>query len=98
MKTELEQQDIQAIASEVVEMLKPFLPGNNNQDTTDRILNKKELAQYLGVDVSWINRRVSANEIPYFKAGKYIRFKKSVIDRWIERQTVKPVSTLQMVR
>ena len=98
MKSELEHKDIEAIAQRVIELLKPVMSGNGNQDNEDKILNKKELAKYIGVDVSWINKKVSANEIPYSKFGKYVRFKKSVIDKWIDRQTIKPVYPLRMAR
>ena len=97
MKSELEQQDIDAIAQRVVELLKPVLSVNGKKTNEDIILNKKELAQYLNVDVSWIDKRVSANEMPYTKFGKYVRFKKSIIDKWIDSKTVKPISPLKLV-
>ena len=74
-----------------------MVSGNGKQANENIILNKKELAQYLNVDVSWIDKRVSANEMPYTKFGKYVRFKKSVIDKWIDSKTVKPISPLKLV-
>ncbi len=65
MKAVLEETDIEVIAQRVVELLKPMLSGNVKQDNEDRIFNKKQLAKYLGVDVSWIDKRVSYNEIPF---------------------------------
>ena len=55
----------------------------------DVIMTTRELAEYLQVDVSWVYKRVSWGEIPYFKHGKYTRFKKSVIDAWLESHTQK---------
>ncbi len=98
MKSELEQHDVEAIAQKVMELLKPILSGHGKQDHDDRIFNKKELAEYLNVDVSWIDKKISENEIPYSKLGKYVRFKKSVIDKWIDRKTVKPFSPLKVVK
>ncbi len=79
MKTVLEAEDIQAIADRIVEVLRPLLPAVKQEDD---IFNKKELSQYLKVNVSWINTNLYA--LPHFKAGKYVRFKRSLIDRWIE--------------
>ena len=89
MKTLFEDSDVEAIALRVVEMMKPFLSKNGSSTSEDVILDKKALAEYLSVPVSWIDKKVSLGEIPYTKIGKYIRFKKSAIDRWIEKQSVR---------
>ncbi|MFO0752978.1 MAG: helix-turn-helix domain-containing protein [Thermodesulfovibrionales bacterium] len=90
MKIELEGQDIEAVALRVVELIRPALALLSKQED-DTIYDPESLAQYLRVDVSWIYKKVSLKAIPYFKSGKYTRFRKSAIDKWIEMQTVKPV-------
>ena len=64
----------------------------------DIIFTVESLAEYLQVDVSWVYKSVSTKSIPYIKIGKYTRFKKSVIDKWVETQTVRPVSHLASIR
>ncbi len=91
MKIELEHEDILKIAEMVTEKLRPLIVNNGNRKTEDEILTKKELAEYLDVPVTWIDRKVSYNEIPYIKIGKYVRFKKSAIDRWTDKKTVKAI-------
>ena len=59
----------------------------------DIIFTVESLAEYLQVYKS-----VSTKSIPYIKIGKYTRFKKSVIDKWVETQTVRPVSHLASIR
>jgi excisionase family DNA binding protein len=98
MKIQLEKEDIEAIAKEVTESLKPLLDRSGNGQGEDTIFNVEGLANYLKVDEGWIYDKVSSKAIPYFKAGKYVRFKKSAIDKWIERNTVKPTSPLDLVR
>ena len=98
MRTQLEQEDIQAIASALLEILKPFVSGNGKHDTADVIFTPETLAEYLHVDTSWVYKQVSLKAIPYFKSGKYTRFKKSAIDKWIETQTVRPVPYLKTVK
>lgn len=58
LKSELESADIDLIVDRIIEKIKPVLSSNAKQNTEDRILNKKELAKYLNVDISWINKKV----------------------------------------
>jgi excisionase family DNA binding protein len=92
MKTLLEQDDIQAIASAVVEMLKPMLSGNGKGEVEDTVFDKKGLSEYLKVSVSTIDKLVSNKEIPYFKIqpgqSGAVRFRQRDIDKWIQRQTI----------
>lgn len=92
MKAELTlpQELIDQIAQKVTELLKPLITGNSKQDA-DITFDKKELAQYLKVPVSWVDKKVCSKEIPYFSCGKYIRFSKRAIDKWKDRQTVNPI-------
>jgi excisionase family DNA binding protein len=98
MKIELEQQDIEAVAQKVSELLKPLLAGNSRNEDKDTVLTPETLADYLQVDISWVYKQVSLKTIPSFKSGKYTRFKKSVIDKWIETQTVRPIPSLKMLK
>jgi len=90
MRTELEPQDIDAIAQRVIELLAPRLSGNGKKPE-DEIFDVQGLAEYLKVETSWVYKQVSSKSIPYFKNGRYTRFKKSAIDKWIEAQTVRPI-------
>ena len=97
MHVEFDNEDIQTIAATVVEMLKPLLKNNSKVRVGDNIFDVKKLACYLKVDESWVYKQVSLKAIPFFKCGKYTRFKKSEIDRWVESETVKPIPPLKMV-
>jgi len=100
MKAELNidtQEIVREIANEVIRELKPLL-SNNGKPGDDTIFNKKGLAEYLNVPVTWVDKKVSFNEIPYFKAGKYPRFKKSIIDKWIEDNTVRAIPSLRLIK
>lgn len=97
MKTHLEPEDIQAIAEAVTEMIKPLLSNNARERTEDAIFTPESLAEYLQVDTSWVYKQVSLKTIPYFKSGKYTRFKKSAIDKWIDNKSVRPIPHLKVV-
>ena len=91
MKTTLEAEDVQAIAAALMELIKPMLLGTRAQSELDVNFTPETLADYLQVDTSWVYKQISLKTIPYFKTGKYTRFKKSLIDKWIETQAVRPV-------
>jgi excisionase family DNA binding protein len=91
MKTLLEPEDIEAIASAVMEMLRPIVADKDNHVAEDAVFNKKTLAAYLRVSESTISKMVMNRQIPYFKvqAGQSgaVRFRQRDIDKWIQRQT-----------
>lgn len=92
MKTEFEPEDIKTIAEKVAEILKPCLISRDE----DAVYDKEGLAAYLHVDVTWINRQIHDRAIPYLKTGKYTRFKKTHIDRWLESMKIEPSPLLKM--
>jgi excisionase family DNA binding protein len=98
VKFEIEPQDIQAIAQKVSELLKPLLSRIEGRDDKDPIFDVKGLAEYLHVDLSWVYKQVSLKTIPFFKTGKYTRFRKKDIDRWIENQTARPIPTMRLAK
>lgn len=93
MKVSLDQEDLDAIATRVVDLLGPCLVsrGKVNRDNEDTIFDVRGLADYLKVEVSWVYRRVADKEIPYFKVGRYPRFRKSSIDSWLKARESKAV-------
>lgn len=91
MKMILEQEDIQAIVLETIEGLKPFLIKKSSRDDDEAIYDVKWLCKYLGVDESWVYKQVSGKNIPHYKIGKYVRFRRSTIDKWLESQKVMPL-------
>ena len=91
MKISLEDHDVKAIAMEICNMLSPVMKTQDAGREEDVVFDVPGLAEYLRVEHSWIYKQVQFKTIPYFKAGKYTRFKKTAIDRWIEAQAVRPV-------
>ena len=52
-------------------------------------MNVKEVSKYLNISVSAIYKRTSTCEIPHYKSGKRLYFKKEDIDEWIYANKVK---------
>ena len=101
MKTEIEPQDIEAIAQRVSEILMPVLARierNNGNNAGDAILDVKGLAEYLHVTTGWVYKQISLKTIPCFKTGKYPKFRKKKIDKWIDSQTAGPIPPLKLAK
>ena len=84
MRTILEKEDIEAIVSAILEVMKPILSSKKSED---RIFDKKALSEYLHLPVTWIDKNL--HKIPHFKVGKYVRFRKNDIDKFIEQEKMK---------
>jgi len=92
LKTQLEREDIQAIAQAVMELLKPVVAGNGKKEN-DAIFDVQGLSSYLKVSKQWVYERTHLNEIPFYKIEGHVRFKKSDIDKWLQGYHMPAVST-----
>lgn len=64
--------------------------------TEDKLVNKyflspQELADYFGVSLKTIYRRIENREIPFYKIGGSIRLKKEDIERYASQALVKSI-------
>ena len=83
MKIEIDNaQLINDIVEKVVERLKPLI-SNSHDSRGDELMDVKALADYLKVKKQWVYEKTHMNIIPYYKVGKYPRYKKSKIDEWL---------------
>jgi len=82
MKSTLEPEDIQAIASAVIEMLKPVISGNGKYDSNDRWFNVRQLSEYIGMSAQWIYNNKS--KLPHVNINSKPLFRKSEVNRWLE--------------
>jgi excisionase family DNA binding protein len=56
------------------------------------LLNVGEISQYLGVPKSHVYALVEAREIPFYRIGRLLRFRKADIDSWLNKKRVEPVA------
>ncbi|MBT6230947.1 MAG: helix-turn-helix domain-containing protein [Candidatus Scalindua sp.] len=83
MKIEIDNaQLVNDIVEKVVERLKPLI-SNSHDSRGDELMDVKALADYLKVKKQWVYDKTHMNIIPYYKVGKYPRYKKSKIDEWL---------------
>ena len=55
-----------------------------------RLLNVKEAAQYLGLEVDTVYKKARLRELPFVKVGRALRFDVKALERFIE-QNAKPI-------
>lgn len=87
---------VDAIAEAVVQRIKPMMATTGT--VPDAIMDVKGLAAYLGIREQRVYEAANLGTIPYFKVGKYLRFKRSTVDRWIESQAVPASRPLRVVK
>lgn len=100
MQTSFDPIELKVIAEQVAETLKPMLTAHATKGKTDdpAIFTPEELAEYMKVDLSWVYKQSQYGTLPYFKIGKYLRFKKADIDRAISKATIQASSELKLKR
>jgi excisionase family DNA binding protein len=53
----------------------------------DPLFTPEQAAEYLGVSPRWLTRAVNERRFSHVKLGRQLRFKKSVLDRYIADNT-----------
>ena len=89
MKLELEPADLQTLAQDVADLITPLLRKEKDRD---EIFDVSGLAAYLKTSTKWIYERTHLKEIPHYKTGGLLRFRKKEIDAWLAGFTVPAVS------
>ena len=69
-------------------LLKSMSRVENGNVTVTEILNVDEAAKYLSVTKSHIYKQTSQNEIPHYKRGKKIYFKRSELYEWLTNNRI----------
>src|SRR3989304_1711029 len=58
------------------------------------VMDAHQVADYLGLAVSTVYKKVEYREIPFTKVGTLLSFPKWLIDRWLTERAVRPDETL----
>jgi len=56
-------------------------------DRAKEVMTLREASEYLGVSPDTLYKYLSEDRIPAFKLGNRWRFKKDLLDRWMEKQS-----------
>lgn len=56
-----------------------------------RLLNVREAALYLGLEVDTVYKKARLRELPCVKVGRALRFDVEALDRFIEQHTIETI-------
>ncbi len=56
-----------------------------------RLLNVREAAQYLGLEVDTVYKKSRLREVPCVKVGRALRFDVKALERFIEQHTIETI-------
>ena len=59
------------------------------------VMNIRQASQYLGISADTLYKYVSEETIPAFKLGNRWKFKKALLDRWMESKSSGGEGTLK---
>jgi len=63
------------------------LPGwKFSVNESREVMNVRQASQYLGISPDTLYRYITEGEIPAFKLGNRWKFRKTILDRWMERK------------
>jgi len=51
----------------------------------DVFLSKRQASQYLSISISFLEKLMAEEALPYYRVKKKVLFRKHEIDRWIEQ-------------
>ena len=58
----------------------------------EQFIGIKELSEILGVEISTLYAWVHLRQIPYYKIGRLVKFKKSEIEGWLQQRKVREMA------
>ena len=79
---EIIEQRLNNIENQLSELLK-MAKAPTLKEATEEIMTVEQLSDYLTIARQTIYGKCSSKEIPYYKRGKRLYFKKSEINNWI---------------
>jgi excisionase family DNA binding protein len=54
----------------------------------ESLIGISELAQYLGVKTSTVYDWVHTRQISFYKVGRLVKFRRTEVERWLEKRRV----------
>ena len=62
-----------------------------NKGVGKRLLNVREAAEYLGLQVDTLYKKSRLRELPYVKVGRALRFDLKALERFVEQHTIETI-------
>lgn len=82
---------IEAELTEIKSMLRQILGAKAEQpEPKEEIINARDVAKLLGIDIATVYAKCAKNSIPHFKMGKQYKFRLSEFNAWLEKRGSEP--------
>jgi excisionase family DNA binding protein len=62
-----------------------------NNSIGKRLLNAREAARYLGLEVDTVYKKARLRELPCVKVGRALRFDVQALERFVEQHTIETI-------
>jgi excisionase family DNA binding protein len=69
----------------------PYTQLRSNENVGKRLLNVREAARYLGLEVSTVYKKARLRELPSVKVGRALRFDLEALKRFVEQHTIETI-------
>ncbi len=63
----------------------------SNSGVGKRLLNVRQAAQYLGLEVDTVYKKSRMRELPSVKVGRALRFDVKALERFVEQHTIETI-------
>jgi excisionase family DNA binding protein len=60
---------------------------------SEKLLEAEDVAGMLGMTPGWVYREVRGGRLPHVKLGRYVRFRRSTIEKWLEDREAESVTS-----
>lgn len=61
---------------------------------TTPLWNAKDVAKFLGMSLSWVQKQTIAGEVPHVRLGeRAVRYDPAAIQAWLSERTITPTTT-----
>jgi excisionase family DNA binding protein len=60
-------------------------PTDELADASDDLLTAEEVASRLRVTPAWVYAQTRRRQIPHLRLGRYVRYRREALDKWIEQ-------------
>jgi excisionase family DNA binding protein len=70
----------------VADVLDPQFILGGDKSVFENLIDKKQLAQFLSLSLSYIDKLMAQEAIPYFKIGRAVRYRFSEVVAFLERR------------
>lgn len=96
-KIEIKKEDLLAFAEKLQDANKQGKTAVTTDEEKDELLDFLGMCEFLGIAQSTGYQRVSRGEIPHFKKGRRLYFRKSELVAWIESGRRKTTDDLDVI-